>query len=130
MQKGAPFTARLLQRPQLDVLKPARAAVILQANVAFARVILVSNVELMRCAVGPPVRLGEFREVDRIHLFTVQHDLDARVAAGDLDVIPFPDGPHRIPRRLCEIVKRTSISETRTRRVINGDLETVETDIL
>src|SRR2546422_2654695 len=52
-----------LQRFQFDVLEPARAAVILQTDVAALRVIFVGDVELVRAAVRALVRFCELAEV-------------------------------------------------------------------
>jgi hypothetical protein len=58
----------------------------------------------MRRPIRPFVGLGELIEIDRVHLLAVEHNLDTRAAAGDLDVIPFAHGPHGIARWFREIV--------------------------
>src|SRR5437899_15607 len=65
-----------VQPPQLDVLEPARAAVILQADVAFARMVLVGDVELVLAAIGPSVRLRELVHVHVCDVLAVQRDIN------------------------------------------------------
>src|SRR5689334_18899766 len=77
----------LLQWPQLDVLVPAVAAVILQADVAFAGMVLVGDVELVRRPVGPLVLFGPLVEVHVRDLLAVELDVDQILVAGDGDVV-------------------------------------------
>ena len=65
---------------------------ILQTDVSLPRVILVGHVEFVRGAVGAFVRLGKFCEVDGVHLFAIQDDLDERAATGDFNVVPLTTG--------------------------------------
>src|SRR5260370_619601 len=58
-----PRLISLLQRQQLDILVPAVLAVVLQANVALARVVLVGDVELVVASVGTFVRSSPLIEV-------------------------------------------------------------------
>lgn len=64
---------------------------VLQADVAASRMILVRDVELVRRAVGPNIRLRELVEVHVRHVLAIEHDVDQVLVARDLDVIPLAD---------------------------------------
>src|SRR3954464_14987181 len=76
------------QGPELDVAKPAVAAVILQADISPARVVLVGDVELVLRAVGAPIRLGPVVQVHARDDLAVEFHLDQAPVAGDPNVIP------------------------------------------
>src|SRR5262245_45416885 len=97
---STPLEGALAARQPLGVLVPAVLSVVLQSDVALARVVLVGDVELVPAAVGPPVRLGEQVQVHARHLLAVQLDGDEVPVAGDDTVVPLPDRLHGVLRRL------------------------------
>ena len=108
-----------IQWLQLDVLEPARAAVVLQTDVAAMRVILVGDVELVRAAVRTFVRLSELAEVRNCHALAVEHDFNAAPVHCDLDAIPRADRFQGVLRRLDQIVNCARVVVARARRVVD-----------
>src|SRR5678815_4515983 len=79
----------LRKRLEFNVFVPTGAPMVLQAYIARFWMVAISNIELMRRAIGTFVGLGELCEIDRVDLFIVEHDFNLRISAGDFDVIPF-----------------------------------------
>src|SRR4030095_7279445 len=94
---------------QLDVLKPAGRAVVLQADVSSVRMILERNVEFVIGAVGPFVGPGELAHIHASDDFAVQVYRDQIGVAGDFEMIPFTDRLHGVTGGLYPIVKRPGI---------------------
>src|SRR5262245_60316805 len=121
----------MVQRLQFDVLKPAIGAVVLQANVTFARVIFVSNVELVSGTVGALVGLSPFVQIDTCHRFVIKYHGDQIPIASDLNMIPLSHGFHRVLGRFHEVVDGSGVMKTCARsRVVDGDLNSVEPYVL
>src|SRR4051794_32960194 len=59
---------------QLDIAIPTIAAMILQADIALARMILVSHIELVRTSIGPLIRLAPFVQIDLRDWLAIEHD--------------------------------------------------------
>src|SRR5262245_5320105 len=120
----------LLKRPQLDVFEPARFAVILQTNVAFARMAFVSHVEFVRAPIRTLVGFRELIEVGTRDRLTIEDDFNPVANARNLDVVPFAGGLHGVPCRLDQIIDGARIVITCARRIVDGDFNAVEADIL
>src|SRR2546428_14157009 len=80
---------RLAQRSKFDILEPAVSSVVLQADVASARVFTVGNVELVRCAIGALIGLGKLIQIDAIYLLSVERHIDDAAGTSDFDMVPF-----------------------------------------
>ena len=119
-----------LQRLQFDILKPARAAVVLHANVPALGVIFISDVELVFSTVRTFVRLGELIQVRAYYLFTIEDDFNPTSVAGDLNMVPCTDRLHRLPGWLNEVVECAGIVVTRPGRVVDGNLDAIEPHVL
>src|SRR5436190_1445508 len=91
---------------------------VLQSDVATPWMVAKCRVEFVRRAIGTFVRLGELSEIRTSHLLAIQRNLDATAIAGNLDVVPFPNGFHGVTRGRHEIVKRARIMEPSARRVV------------
>src|SRR5262245_37729210 len=72
-----------IQRQHFDIPVPAVPAVVLQADVPLAGMVLVGNIELVVAAIRTLVRLSPFIKVHARHALTVQLDLDDVLPAGD-----------------------------------------------
>jgi hypothetical protein len=103
---------------------------VLETDVPEARVGLVGNVKLVRRAIGPAVGLGPFVEVHASDSFPVQLDGNLGAVAGDHHVIPIADGLHGVFGRFHQVVNRPGINETGRLGVVDGDLDSVESDVL
>src|SRR5579864_2472841 len=97
-EKPAARSCRSGKWPELDILEPAWAAVILKADIAAPGVFFVGDVELVGAAVGALVGLGPLIEVHTRDHVSVQLDADPLVVAGDDDVVPLAHGLHGGPR--------------------------------
>src|SRR5437660_1036429 len=75
-----------------DIAKLELAAVVLQAEVPFERLVL---------------DLGDRRLIDVDDLLAVERDADARANAFDVHRVPFADGPARVAGGLDIAVERT-----------------------
>ena len=117
------------QRPQLDVLEPARAAVVLQTDIPSKRMISIGNIEFMLAAVRAFVGFCKLAQIRPGHLFAVERHVDQVAAACDLDVIPFADGLHGVLGRFDQIVDGARIVVARPRRIVDRDFQSIEADI-
>jgi hypothetical protein len=115
---------------QLDVLEPAIGPVVLQADIARARMIFVGDVELVRCAVWPLVRLGPLVQVHVVDFFAIELHVYQILVAGDLQVIPLTNGIHCVPCRLDKVVNRARIVEACSLAVKDLHFDAIETHIL
>lgn len=88
--------ARSFQPLQFNVFVPDIAAVVLETDVTFARMILVDDVELVLGAIRAFVGRGPLIKVSPSHLNAVHFDADQVSVAGDLHMVPFPLRFHRI----------------------------------
>ena len=88
--------ARSFQLLQLNILVPDIAAVVLETDVAFARMILIDDVELVLGAIGAFVRHVPLIEVCPSHLNAVHFDVDQVSVAGNLHMVPFALRFHRV----------------------------------
>jgi hypothetical protein len=111
-----------LQRLQFDIFEPGGTTVVLQADVALARVLFVSDVEFVRAPIGTLVRLGEFVEIRTSDKFVIEHDFNDPFVAGEFDVVPFAHWFHRVASAFHQVINRTGIMKSRAGRVIDGDL--------
>ncbi len=102
---------------------------VLQADVAFAGMVLVGDVELVRRAVGPLVLLRPLIQVHVRHLLAVEFHVDQILVAGDDDVVPLSHRLHGVLLRRDEVVERAGIVQARAGGVIDGDFDAVEADI-
>src|SRR5262249_5773184 len=118
------------QRLDLDVLEPARRAVVLQADVALPRMVLVGDVELVLRAIGADVRLRPLVGVHPRHLLAVQLHGDYVLIAGDDDVVPLSHRLQHLLARLDQIVDRAGVVVAGPASVVDGDLQPVEADVL
>src|SRR5438874_2135418 len=91
---------RLAERSKFDILEPAISSVVLQADVTSARVLVVGNVELVRCAIGPLIWLGKLIQIDVVYLLSIQHHINDAAGTSDLNLVPFSGRFHGILRRL------------------------------
>ena len=105
-------------------------AVILKADVAAAGVVFISDIELVRRAIGPAVRNGPGVEVRAGDLAAVHVHTDYRPVARNDQMVPCADGLHGVFRRPDEVVKCAGVSETGGFGIINGDFNPVVTDVL
>src|SRR5437773_2571320 len=102
---------------------------VLQANVTSAGMFLISDVKLVLRAVRTLVRLGELVEISARDQFIVEHHFNEILVGGDVDVVPLADGLHRVAGGLGKIVKSAGIVEARARGIIDGDFNSVETNV-
>src|SRR5262249_22081338 len=86
--------------------------------------------ELVLRAVGPLVGLRPSVDIHPRHVFVVERHLDLVSIASDLKMIPLADGLHGIFGRRDEIIDRSSVLHARCRRVVDRDLDCVESHIL
>src|SRR5262245_50169147 len=94
------------------------------------RVIFVRDVELVRAAVRPLVRLCELAEVCDRYTLAMESDLNAAPVHRDLDVVPVAHRFHRVLRRFHQIVNGACVVVTGARRVIDRYFDAVETHVL
>ncbi len=118
------------QPQQFHILVPPIAAVVLEADVAFARMILVDDVEFVVGAVRAFVGGGPLIEIRSSNLDVVHFDSDQVLIAGDFQVVPFALWFHRVLRRLHKIVESPSVVEVVGCCVVDGNFESVEAHIL
>src|SRR5262249_53517249 len=91
---------------QFDVFEPAWASVVLESDIALARMIPIGDIKLMGRTVRAFVRFGEQVQIGARNRFAIEHDVDAVADASDLDVIPCSGRFHRALARLYQIIDR------------------------
>ena len=116
---------------QLDVLVPARAAVVLQADVAVARVVLPDGAgELVRGAIGALVGFAPFVEVHPRNQLAVEFHGDLRAVADDDRVVPLPGRLHGVAAGRDQVVQGAGVVQAGAGGIVDGHLDAVEADVL
>ena len=102
---------------------------VLEANVARARMILVGDIELVIRSVRPFVDGRPLVEVGASHFGAVDFNRNQVFIAGNQHVVPLACWLHRILRRCNEVIESTSIMKPIRRRVVDCDFDSVKAHI-
>ena len=79
-----------------NIFKPTVRAVVLQTDIARARMVLEGDVEFVRRAIRAFVRFSKLVEINMVDLFPIQNYVNETTYAGDLDMIPFAGWFHGV----------------------------------